>query len=92
VLQKLYHKVSDSPKPINKNLPNHFIDVETAREAQHRALASHRSQISVWDTAARAFIENTARTNGKHLGVEYAEAFRRIVIEGALMITEGTKL
>ncbi len=36
------------------------------------------------------YIENTARANGKRLGVEYAEAFRQIVIAGALVLAEAT--
>ena len=50
-----------------------------------------RSQTTVWDDAARAFIEQNVRENGRQIGVQYAEAFRRIVIEGALIVAEGTK-
>jgi len=46
-------------------------------------------QTTVWDDAARAFIEQNARENGKRIGVQSAEAFRRIVIEGALVVAEG---
>ena len=75
----------------NTDAPNHFVDVSDALDAQHRALALHRSQTAVWDDAARAFIDKNARENGRHVGVEYAEAFRRIVIEGALIVAEGTR-
>ena len=74
----------------NADEPNYFVEVGATLEIQQRALALHRSQTSVWDAAARAFIENVARENGKRLGVEYAEAFRRIVIEGALIVAAGT--
>jgi hypothetical protein len=54
-------------------------------------LALHRSQTTVWDDAARAFIDKNAREKGRHIGVQSAEAFRRIVIEGALIVAEGTQ-
>ncbi len=76
----------------NADAPNHFVDVGNSLEAQRRALALHRSQTTVWDDAARAFIEQNARENGKQIGVQSAEAFRRIVIEGALVVAEGTLL
>ena len=71
--------------------PDHIAAGRAALAAQHRALALHRSQTAVWDDAARAFIDKNARENGRHVGVEYAEAFRRIVIEGALIVAEGTR-
>ena len=76
----------------NADAPNHFVDVRDTLEVQHRALALHRSQTTVWDDAARALIEENARENGKQIGVQYAEAFRRIVIEGALIVAKGTKI
>ena len=76
----------------NADEPNHWVDVSETLEAQQRALALHRSQTTVWDDAARAFIEKTARKNGQRIGAQFAEAFRRIVIEGALVTAEGTKL
>ena len=75
----------------NADAPNHFVDVGATIEMQRRALEKHISQPSVWDATARAFIEKQARENGKAMGVEYAEAFRRIVIEGALVLAEGTQ-
>lgn len=75
----------------NADEPNHFIDTSDTQDLQRRALALHRSQTTVWDDAARAFIDKNARENGRHIGVQSAEAFRRIVIEGALIIAEGTK-
>jgi LmbE family N-acetylglucosaminyl deacetylase len=74
----------------NADEPNRFVDVGETLELQHRALTLHRSQTTVWDDAARAFIENRARENGSRIGVQFAEAFRRIVIEGALVVAEGT--
>lgn len=74
----------------NADAPNHFVDVGATLEVQRRALEQHRSQTTVWDEPARAFIELQARENGKSIGVEYAEAFRRIVIEGALVVAKGT--
>jgi LmbE family N-acetylglucosaminyl deacetylase len=76
----------------NADEPNHFVDVREMLELQHRALKLHRSQTTVWDDAARAFVENKARENGSRIGVQFAEAFRRIVIEGALVVAEGTNL
>ena len=73
----------------NADTPNYFVDVSTMLTAQLDALAQHRSQTTVWDDAARAFIQNTAREHGKSIGVEYAQVFRRIVIEGALVLAQG---
>jgi len=74
----------------NPDEPNHFVDTGDAPELQSRALALHRSQMTVWDDAARAFIEKNARENGRRIGAPAAEAFRRIIIEGALLVAEGT--
>jgi LmbE family N-acetylglucosaminyl deacetylase len=76
----------------NADEPNHFVDVSDALEWQHRALARHRSQTTVWDDAARGFIDQRAREHGKRISVQAAEAFRRIVIEGALIVAAGTGL
>ncbi|MDE3088120.1 MAG: PIG-L family deacetylase [Chloroflexota bacterium] len=76
----------------NAAAPNHFVDVSETLELQQRALRYHRSQTTVWDDAARGFIEKNARENGRRIGVQYAEAFRRIVIEGGLAVAEGTEL
>jgi LmbE family N-acetylglucosaminyl deacetylase len=73
----------------NADTPNHFVDVSETLDAQLRALAHHRSQTTVWDDAARSFIQNTARDYGKSIGVKYAQVFRRIVIEGALVLAQG---
>jgi LmbE family N-acetylglucosaminyl deacetylase len=74
-----------------EDAPNHFADISDTLDAQMRALERHRSQTTVWDDKARAFIERTARENGKMIGVEYAEAFRRIVIAGALVVADETR-
>jgi len=76
----------------NADAPNHFVDVSETLETQFRALALHRSQSTVWDDAARQFIEQNARAHGRAIGVEYAEAFRRIVIESALVMAEGAQV
>ncbi len=70
----------------NADTPNYFVDVSNTLETQLRVLAQHRSQTTVWDDAARSFIQNTARDYGKSIGVQYAQVFRRIVIEGALVL------
>lgn len=71
--------------------PNHFVDVGETLELQYRALALHRSQTTVWDAAARQFVETNARANGAKVGVKYAEVFHRIVIEGALVLAQNEK-
>ena len=75
----------------NADEPNHFVDVGEALGLQQRALATHRSQTTVWDDAARALTEKNARENGRRITVQYAEAYRRIVIEGALIVAEGAR-
>ncbi len=76
----------------NTDAPNHFVEVSATLDLQMRALAQHRSQTTVWDETARAFIETTAQENGKTVGQSHAESFRRIVIEGALVVAQGTRL
>lgn len=73
----------------NANSPNHYMNVTATLETQLRALAHHTSQPSVWDNAARRFVIDNAKENGARVGVTYAEAFRRIVIEGALVLAQG---
>ncbi len=75
----------------NPGSPNHYVDVTNTIDVQLRALARHKSQASVWDEAARSFIEKRAEEAGKQIGVKYAEAFRRIMTERAL-IGAGTTL
>jgi LmbE family N-acetylglucosaminyl deacetylase len=77
---------------INADAPNHFVEVNETIELQQRALAFHRSQSTLWDDTARALVEKNARENGKQISVQFAEAFRRIVIEGALVVAEETGL
>jgi LmbE family N-acetylglucosaminyl deacetylase len=76
----------------NPGMPNHYVDVEHTAEVQLKALAAHRSQTTVWNDAARAFIETTLRERGEKGGAKYAEAFRRLVIEDALILAQGTSL
>ncbi len=75
----------------NAGAPNHWVDVTDALAWQQRALALHVSQPSVWDDAANQFIEQGAREHGERIGVKYAEAFRRIVIQGAMTLADGTR-
>jgi LmbE family N-acetylglucosaminyl deacetylase len=75
----------------NADAPNHFVDVGETLEQQQRALALHRSQTTIQDEAARVFLDKNAREYGKQIGVQFAEAFRRIVIEGALVVAEGMR-
>jgi LmbE family N-acetylglucosaminyl deacetylase len=75
----------------NADAPNFFIDVSETMDIQMRALEQHRSQTTVWDAPARTFLLNAARENGKAISVPYAETFRKIVIEGAMVVAEGTE-
>jgi LmbE family N-acetylglucosaminyl deacetylase len=74
----------------NPDEPNHHVDVSDTAEAQLRALEAHRSQPSVWDTAARSYLEARARRWGRAMGVQFAEAFRRLEVEGATNLALGT--
>lgn len=74
----------------NAEEPNWFVDVSATFESQRHALEAHVSQAGVWDKAARQFLEKQAQENGVKIGVTLAEAFRRIVIAGALVVAEGT--
>jgi LmbE family N-acetylglucosaminyl deacetylase len=63
--------------------PNHFVDVTETFETRIAALKLHASQ-SVGDAQNIAFITEIAREDGEKIGVPYAEAFHRIVIEGSI--------
>lgn len=74
----------------NPDVPNHYVQVDDTFEDQLRALAQHKSQRTVWDAVARDHLEHLAMENGKRCGAKYAEAFHKLVIEGALVLAEGT--
>lgn len=67
----------------NTDAPNHFVDVTDFIETRIAALKLHASQ-SVSDAQNLAFVMETARAHGEKMGVRYAEAFHRIVIEGSI--------
>lgn len=74
----------------NPDAPNYWEDIGATFETKLRMLALHASQ-SVSDAASRAFLEQEARATGAQVRVEFAEAFRRIVIQGALVTAGGTR-
>lgn len=63
--------------------PNHFVDVTDTFETRVAALKLHASQ-TVGDAENLAFVTELARDDGAKIGVPYAEAFHRIVIEGSI--------
>ncbi|MBI4670505.1 MAG: PIG-L family deacetylase [Chloroflexi bacterium] len=67
----------------NTDAPNHFVDVTDFIETRVAALKLHASQ-SVGDVQNIAHVLATARADGEKIGVEYAEAFHRILIEGSI--------
>jgi LmbE family N-acetylglucosaminyl deacetylase len=67
----------------NTDAPNHFVDVSETFDTRVAALKLHASQ-SVSDAQNIAYVTETARAIGEKIGVEYAEAFHRLVIEGNL--------
>lgn len=63
--------------------PNHFVDITDVFETRLDALKLHASQ-SVGNAESIEFVTAQARADGEKMGVSYAEAFHRIVIEGSI--------
>ena len=60
--------------------PNVWIDIQAVLEIKARALAAHVSQIG--DGPALKWVQEMAREEGRKQGMEAAEAYRRMVING----------
>ena len=60
--------------------PNVWIDISPAIELKARALAAHRSQVG--GEGAEEWVRQRAREVGSAHGIEFAEAYRRIIING----------
>jgi LmbE family N-acetylglucosaminyl deacetylase len=61
--------------------PNLWIDISTTLERKIDALFCHASQLVETGDWFRDFLRETASAAGKTAGVQYAEAFRRIVFQ-----------
>lgn len=58
--------------------PNHYVDISSTIDKKIRALEAHKSQVS--GRTVGEFIPERARRLGEAQGMEYAEAYSRIVI------------
>ncbi len=67
----------------NTDAANQFVDVTETFDTGIAALKLHASQ-SVTDAQNIAFVTDIARAEGEKIGVRYAEAFRRIMMEGSI--------
>ncbi len=64
------------------NHPNYFVDVTDLLDVRIEALRCHRSQLRLWPDAGEAIVRQQreeAASLGLEQGVQYAEAFRRII-------------
>lgn len=59
--------------------PDVWVDIATTLETKVRALSQHASQLGTWDPYTR--MAEWAREDGKARGVEFAEAFRVIILK-----------
>jgi LmbE family N-acetylglucosaminyl deacetylase len=57
-----------------------WVDIQPVLEIKARALAAHVSQIG--DGLALKWVQEMAREEGRRQGMEAAEAYRRMVING----------
>ncbi len=81
---------SGSPTRANQK---QFVDFGETPELQQRALTLHRSQTTVWEMAPHVRLSKTRHTRmASRIRVQVADAFRRIVIEGAVVVAEGTRV
>ena len=67
----------------NTDAPNHYVDVTKTLALRLETLKMHASQ-SVGNEQNIAYVTDVARADGEKFGVQYAEAFHRIVIEGSI--------
>jgi LmbE family N-acetylglucosaminyl deacetylase len=61
--------------------PNLWVDISATLERKIDALFCHASQLVETGDWFRDFLRETASAAGKTAGVQYAEAFRRIVFQ-----------
>jgi LmbE family N-acetylglucosaminyl deacetylase len=66
--------------------PDYWVDVTDSMETAVKALQAHASQVGSWDAAG--MLQHWKQEDGKHIGVQHAEAFKRIVIEGPTTLAE----
>lgn len=59
---------------------NHWVDIEETIDLKIQALREHKSQLGEWDPDE--MIRDWARRSGAGQLLEYAEAFRKLTIEG----------
>jgi LmbE family N-acetylglucosaminyl deacetylase len=67
----------------NPEAPNHYVDVGETFALKLQALRLHESQ-NVWGEDSVQHLTEVARKCGEQAGCAMAEAFHRIVIEGAI--------
>jgi LmbE family N-acetylglucosaminyl deacetylase len=60
--------------------PDTFVDIAGTLDVKLAALREHRSQMGEWDP--KEFLVEWAREQGVRAGLEAAEAYRRMVLEG----------
>jgi LmbE family N-acetylglucosaminyl deacetylase len=73
----------------NTDSPNYWEDITKTFDLRLQALFLHRSQFAAWEESVRKHIEAEAREAGRAIKkATYAEAFRRIAIEGLLAMAE----
>ena len=63
---------------VGTSMPDHFVDITSTIDLKVQALQAHVSQIAA--RQVDEFIPERARRLGEEQGMEYAEAFRRIII------------
>jgi len=76
------HKVPEVLLALSEQ-PNYWVDVSDTLELRFDALRRHKSQIRLWPDGGESVIEEQreqARRLGQHHGVQYAEEFRRVVV------------
>ena len=60
--------------------PNVWIDIQPVLEIKARALAAHVSQVN--QSQVEEWVRNMAREEGRSQGLEAAESYRRLIING----------
>ena len=72
----------------NADQPNHYVDVGETLAVRLEALRLHASQ-NVYGDDSVQYLTRQAEEAGVRAGCRYAEAFHRIVVEGAIARSQG---
>ncbi len=86
------HQLTDDVQTSNINTillyhsdePNLWVDITTTLDQKFEALFMHRSQFPPNEKPVREILTQEMQENGKKINVEFAEAFKKIELDGTM--------